>query len=459
MCAQKDFEMKKLYGYQQAALDWATTQNRVAFFLEMRLGKTILAIRWAEQKALQKILVVCPLSVVWTWQDELFSEGLSSIQLTGTQKEKKELLEEQSSRWYIINYEGIYTRWNGRSIPSLISRCGWDCVILDESTYIRNPKAIRTKMCKKQFMSIPYKAVLSGLPNPESSLDFYEQMAFINGTFLNCKNYWEFRLRYFHQGWNQWDWIPNRNTITQIKEKVRENAFVLSRKQARIGSRKIFETRFVELPPKVRTAYNGLEKNFELGGDKTKWILVVKTWLSRLAGGFPNEEEYQSNHKTRELLLLMQSELRNEQVIIWFRFNKEMYATYEMLFANNFKCDFIDGEVSIEKRNKIQKNFLAGKIQCLLIQIKCGKFGLDFSAASTAIYMSNSWEFEERNQSEDRILSPQKKEPVLILDLITKNSVDEDVHRALKQKGMNSKIFVSAVLENMKKRLGKVKFH
>lgn len=454
MCVQKDFEMKKLYGYQQSALNWAATRNRVAFFLEMRLGKTILTIRWVEQKALQKILVICPLSVVWTWQQELFSEGISSTPLIGTQQEKKILLEEQSSRWYIINYEGIYTHWNGRSIPSLISQCHWDCVILDESTYIRNPKAIRTKMCKKQFAQTPHRAILSGLPNPESSMDYFEQMSFINGTFLDCKNYWEFRLRYFHQGWNQWDWIPNRNTISQIKKSVRENAFILSRKQARIGSKKIFEIRFVELPPKVRRAYNELQLNFKLDGSETKWTLVAKTWLSRLAGGFPEQEKYQSNHKIKELLLLMQTELKNEQVVLWFRFNKEMYATYEMLFANNFKCDFIDGKVPPERRNKIQESFLAGKIQCLLIQIKCGKFGLDFSAASTAIYMSNSWEFEERSQSEDRILSPQKKEPILILDLITKNSVDEDVYKALKRKGMSSKIFTSEVIQNMKKRLG-----
>jgi SNF2 family DNA or RNA helicase len=79
--------------------------------------------------------------------------------------------------------------------------------------------------------------------------------------------------------------------------------------------------------------------------------------------------------------------------------------------------------------------------------------GLDFSAASTAIYYSNSLNPEDRLQSEDRIVHPAKREPLLYIDLLTRGSVDEDIHLALQDKGAESKFFLSRVLRNFKERV------
>ena len=331
----------------------------------------------------------------------------------------------------------------------------WDCIILDESTFIRNPKAIRTKMCRKQFKHITYKAILSGLPDPESVFDYYEQMAFLNNEFLGCDNFWKFRLKYFHQGYTQWDWIPNKNSISKIKQAVNENAYVLTRKQAKIGSKKIYEVRFVELSSGLYSAYNKLEKEFALGEAETKWILTKGIWLARLSGGQPDQNEFCSDHKLKELMSLLQGELLREQIVIWFRFNRELDRVQKELLLNKISHEKITGKQPIEKRQTIQKLFQKNRFRILLMQLKCGKFGVDYSTASTAIYYSNSFEYEERSQSEDRIISPKKKEPVLILDLPTKNTIDEDIYKALRTKGISSKIFKSKLIKNLKERIEK----
>ena len=438
---------RKLYDYQKEALAWAQERSFVPLFMEMRLGKTIVAIRWASQLC-GRILVVCPLAVCPVWQEELSKEEHSSVLLTGSWKNKERMLEENDVDWYITNYESL----NRKRKPSLIFNYGWDAVILDESTFIRSPKAIRTKMCRKYFNQIQHRCILTGLPNPESSMDYFEQMAFVYGSFLGSETFWEFRCRYFQQQGTQWNWQPRKGTLSAIKHAVDADAYSLSRRQAGVGSKKVYEKRYVTLPRPVRKEYDNVEKNFRLGDKETKWIIVCKVWLARLAGGQPEEAEYCSPHKAKEVGSLMRNELANEQCVIWFRFTSEIMFVHYWLNTKNISNDFITGEVDPAERQRTTKRFRENKIQCLLVQLKCGKFGLDYSCTSTAIYYSNSFEYEERRQSEDRIIHPDKKEPVLIIDLLTENTIDEDVHSALREKGMNAKFFTSKIIENFKRR-------
>lgn len=437
---------RKLYDYQKKALAWAWKRKHVPLFMQMRLGKTIIAIRWASQ-LFGRILVVSPLAVCPVWQEELFLEQHSSAVLVGDWKIKEQILEEDDVNWYITNYESL----NRKGKPSVIFNYRWDCVILDESTSIRNPQAIRTKMCR-QFKRTQYRAILTGLPNPESPMNYFEQMTFVHGNFLGCKNFWEFRQRYFQQQGTRWNWQPRKGTLSKIKHAISKDAFSLTRKQVGVGSKKVYEKRYVTLPRHVRREYDNVEKNFGLGKKETKWIIVCKIWLTRLAGGQPKEAEYCSPHKAKEISNLLQNELAIEQCVIWFRFTSEIMFVHYWLNTKKISNDFITGEVNPTERQRTTEKFRKNKIQCLLVQLKCGKFGLDYSCASTAIYYSNSFEYEERRQSEDRIIHPDKKEPVLIIDLLTENTIDEDVHSALREKGMNAKFFTSKIIDNFKRR-------
>ena len=366
------------------------------------------------------------------------------------------MINDQDTRWYITNYESTYTgRRPKKPRPSEIALLPWDGVILDESTGIKNPRAIRTKMCRKYFGTSPYKAILTGLAAPEGPMDYFEQQAFTYGQFMGCKTFWQFRQKYFHLGYSDYDWVANKGTLSAIKKEVNKNSFVLTRKQAGMGSKKIYEHRYVELPPKVRKEYTKLEDDFCLSKKETKWTIVVKIWLARLAGGQPEEKLYCSPHKFQEILYLLNTELKNEQCIIWFRFNLELLYVHRMLKVKGIHSDFIAGETFPAEREQIRKRFNKGNFRCLLIQIKCGKFGIDCSAASTALYYSNSFSYEDRSQSEARGIHPDKKEPFLILDILTKNTVDEDVYKALRKKKMNSKIFSSQILKNLRRRHGR----
>jgi len=438
---------KSLFPYQHEALSYARQRSRVALFMEMRLGKTLICIRWLADQA-GPFLIVAPVEALSGWMDELQGDGISSDRihlLYGTKKQRlEELQSAPSDAWCLINYEGL--RVLGKEIKSY----RWDAVVLDESTRIRNPKAGITKYCLASFNDVQKKAILTGLPDPEGPMDYFCQMAFLHGSFMGSHNFWMFRYKYFTSDARRWEWHPRAGSIEAIKKEVHGLSYILSRNKANIGSKKLYQKRIVEMNTVQSKAYKQVKDKFEYEGKETKWIVSQITWLARLAGGFdPEGLVHLSTKKLDELCRLLKEDLQNEQVLVWFRFNAELMATVKRLSELNIKVAYITGKVDKKDRPPIVKAFQSHAIQVLAMQVKCGRFGLDCSAADTAIYYSNPYDGEDRAQTEDRIVHPKKTKPLLLIDLITQGSIDEDVIRILKRKRISSRQFMRTLISDL----------
>ena len=437
--------LRPLMPHQHDALAYANKRSSVALFMEMRLGKTIVAIRWAQRQAKHRagrILVVAPLAVLRTWQEELIKEGETSVTLKG------KCVVGGQAQFFLINYELLRAR------PGLF-QVDWDVIILDESTKIRNPQAQITKLLLHNRDRFPARAILSGMPAPESAQDFCCQMLFLHPEFLGAQNFWQFRHRFFNL--YGYDWVPRLGVLGKIRAAVHERAFVFTRKQAGIGSKKIYEKRYVEMSAAQRKQYKKIEKEFayetkDHAEIQTKWNPVKLTWLARVAGGFNPDSLLVSDSKAREVLSLLKGELVQEQVIVWFRFNQELRHCDAVLRNEGIRSACITGETSQETRQDTVARFKEGALRVLCVQEKCGMFGVDWSCASTAIYYSNHYEAEARAQSEDRILHPAKSEPLLYIDLVTKDTVDEDVVATLQDKRITSAMFMTKFMENWRTR-------
>lgn len=371
--------------------------------------------------------------------------------------------------WALVNYECL------RLIPEIAFQ-DWDLVILDESTKIKNPKAQVTQVCLQGFRYVKYRAILSGLPNPESDLDFHCQMQFLNGQFMGCDNYYKFRERWFEPKWDG-SWGPKTGTKSAIYATLKELAFTLTRADVKIGSRKIKEVREISLSKDVYANYLAAEASFSYeAGDytnATQWGIVLQNWLARMAGGFKpavyekddtgkNIRElypvsFFHDAKLKELKSLMTGELKKEQVVIWARFTAEINAISKLLNDAGITTVSLTGETDATKRLANQKLFQSGKARAIVLQIKLGKFGIDLSNSDTAIYYSNGYSLEDRAQSEDRIISPVKQQQALYIDLVSKNTVDEDVIAALNDKSADAQTFMWKMRQYYLQRTGRTK--
>lgn len=456
----------KFVKHQRAAARYARERSAIALFMEMRLGKSPVAIRWAQAQRPSRVLLVAPLSTLLgslNWQGELRREGIHATMVASMaraarmsllcevvwRRNKRRLVTRYRDGWFGINYEAL------RVHPDVLAQ-DWDVIICDESTRIRNPQAQITKLLIKHTGHINARAVLSGLPNPEHALDFFTQFQFLNGHFMGWDNYWKFRHRHFHTIHTDWDWAPKRGTLDTMKRYVRQQAFVLTRKQAGVGSAKVRQQRSVELNAKQRAALREM-KRFEVGGVETKWVPVVETWMQRVAGGFhPVTLKLISDAKFKLVSQLLTEDFRKEPVVIWFHFNEEIFSLKKWLRKNratkSLTVECVTGKTKKHERPKVQERFHRGKTQVLLMQVKLGLFGWNLAKSSTVIYYSNSYAFEERSQSEDRVIHLMKKEDCLYVDLVTLGTPDEDAVEAINEKRINARVFSRRMKEAVKTR-------
>lgn len=435
--------------HQVRFLRWAKARRAVAAFMEMRLGKSMCAIRWAETRhAVDKALIVSPLSVLPSWRRELEAEGLDACEIVGSSQEERERAVIEAGRdhkWYLINKEGLLTREGGRTRPSAWVQLPWDLVIIDESTCIRNPKAKTTDVVLRHLAAAPYRAILTGLPNPEGPENYVTQMLFLEGgrPFMGSTNFWQWRQD--HMQPTGFDWAVKGASLNALRQEVRARAFFMTRREAGIPDEKLRQTRWVQLPAKVLKAIKQARKEFAVGDRLTNNVLTAMQWECQLAGGrFPTLEH---DAKFVELEELLAGEFKNQQVVVWARYTAELEAAVSRLEKAKIKCALVNGDVARDERERRIAAFKAGRTRVLVAQPQCLKMGVDLSEAEVAIVLSNYFDLEVRAQMEDRIVHPKKARPALIVDLVAENTIDEDVLDALTDKRREAGVFNSRLMK------------
>ena len=454
--------MRDLLPHQKTGLSYCLSVSDPALIMQMRLGKTLLAIRYAQaledREDCRRVLVTAPVTVLGAWRRELSLEEEVYLDLRVHPKSKwgDLLLQAWESKhrvWTLANHEAI------RSLPQL-GLVPWNIAIVDESTVIKNPKSKITKVYTSTFRQAQHRMILSGLVAPESYLDLFCQYQFLNGVFLGCHNYWDFRAQFFAPGgWKGYEYYPIPGAREKIQKHLQDRAFVLTRQQAGIGSRKILSQRTVEMNTLQRDLYRTIVKKAayqreDASWNETQWAPIVQLWLSRIAGGFdPEGKTLISDAKVKELLYLLSEDLRGEQLMIWFHFRAELEHVRQTLSGKGFKLGCIHGGVLDKDRDKVLDAFTSRKIQIILATQKSLRYGRDCSISDTAIYYSNEWSCELRMQSEDRIINPLQKQPKLLIDLVTEETVDEDVSERVRDKAFNANYILTKHIDKISRSL------
>lgn len=452
--------LREFYPHQLQAYHYAQAERHPALFMEMRLGKTLVAVRtclrWytpLDPELGLRVLVVAPGSALGSWESELKQEGASAVWLTGTKKKRRESLaftfDRKASRreflFALINKEG----WI--ALPEIAAK-RWDVVICDESTFLKNPTAKVTKFFAKYFRDVPHRWILTGTPCPEGEHEYFCQLQFLRGGAFGFTRYWDFRAHYMEPHPCGYGWILKPGAPDHLRRVVGKTCHILRRKDAGLERKKIYERRELELPKEIRKIYDRAEESMILEApgigviSSTKWITTSWGWLRQLCGGFA-QDRLVWDGKIKELLALLQGELAREKVVVWCCYNREITSIIDALRINRISCNWWNGLIRPEMREATRKIFQTKKDpRVLVLQQATAQTGMDLSIADTAIYYSSPPGQLARSQTEDRILSIKKTSPLLYLDLTVKDSVDVDVLEVLKEKIALSDLSLSRAL-------------
>jgi len=92
------------------------------------------------------------------------------------------------------------------------------------------------------------------------------------------------------------------------------------------------------------------------------------------------------------------------------------------------------GDVKDKDRERAVDDFQAGAALAFVGQTQAGGVGLTLTAAESAIYYSNDFNYGTRAQSEDRNHRKGTTKPIIYIDLIACDTIDEGISTALQFK-------------------------
>ena len=126
------------------------------------------------------------------------------------------------------------------------------------------------------------------------------------------------------------------------------------------------------------------------------------------------------------------------KVIIWANYVydiKQIVKTISEEYGEDSIVQYY-GEIESKKRQEYIDKFQdpKSKVRFFVGNTQTGGYGITLTAASNVIYYSNGYDLEKRLQSEDRAHRIGQKKAVTYVDLITKDTVDEKIVKALRKK-------------------------
>lgn len=179
----------KYHDHQIEGINWMLTKERVGTSCitsdaketitvyggmqcdEMGLGKTIQMTGTMKNNIKRRNLLLAPLAMIETWQDNMVKSGFIVVLMEGRAWKLPSSFDPRKSYVYITNYDKLI------HAPTAILGATWDRVILDESHKIRNPDGVIS--CAARKIIAPLRWTMTGTPLVNRQKDIVSQLAFL----------------------------------------------------------------------------------------------------------------------------------------------------------------------------------------------------------------------------------------------------------------------------------------
>jgi SNF2 family DNA or RNA helicase len=461
--------MIELWEHQQAACDKMAPLGVGAPLFDMGCGKTRAALALVEKWGCQRVLILCPKSVVPVWPGEFAKCGLPQFRTLaldgGTVAKRAQLISEAFNHPYakgplavILNYEAAAhvplgdakvkgdakRKWD----PGLLRQLPWDCLICDESHMLKDPHGVQSSLVSRIASKVNHKLILTGTPMPHSPLDIFAQYRIADPTIFGW-SYKDFEARYAVIE-EHFVWCTNAQGAKFKRPYPKivgyQNLDELQEKMFRIAHR-VMADDVLDLPPamdveryctlgaqgqKAYDAERGQYKKLIKGKQVTEENALVQgmRWSQITSGFLPVDEAHVviGTEKCDMLEEFFGEVASDEPVVVFCRFTHDI----ENVKAVAKQCERTTCELS-GKRNEL-KAWQNGEYNVLAVQLKAGGKGVDLTRARYQVFYSLDRDGGNWEQMRKRIHRPGQTRPVLYVNLLVKGTIDDVIYRALYEK-------------------------
>jgi SNF2 family DNA or RNA helicase len=475
----------KPFKHQATALLLGRDQDEFAYLMDQGTGKTKTLIDDAAHNfrndRIDALLVIAPNSVKTNWiswegQDEIANHMPPDIKYVkavwisdanaGERKAWKDFeiaLARRTRDQMIalaINIDAII-------VPRLYDFLEKFCqafrtmIVVDESTRIKTPSAQRTRAVKKLRKLCKMARILSGTPVIKSPLDAYSQFEFLDPNILRFGSFYAFRNRYAVMGGFENRVVIHYRNLDELTKRISSCSYRVTKEECLDLPPKVYQKRHVTITKRQSDCYmqmkNDMVVNFKDNRVEAPIVLTQLLRFQQITGGYlPLLDEQgnqigvqeivepKNNPKIKELLDIL-DESGDQKFIVWARFTHEIDAILTVLSKNGINAVRFDGKLSDSEKKANREAFQSNpEIKGLVGNQAAGGIGLDLYAATIVIYFSNSFDTEQRVQSEDRAHRIGTTKSVTYFDLIMPATVDVKIVATLR----NNKRIAAEVMQD-----------
>lgn len=443
----------KPFAHQRVAMELAVKHKSFAFLMEMGTGKTKATIDWANwlinEKLIGGALVVCPKAMLHTWKREIdthSAEKRNTTVMVGSTADKLEAMRagRHVSHFFVTNYAAL--RSDALQFGGLVHSRKL-AVILDESNNIANHRAEQTKAIHALRDLAQYKLILTGTPIANSPLDAFSQFFFLDPRILGHMNFTSFRSEYAILGGFRGKEITGYKNVERLQQRIASRSYRVLKRDCLDLPEKMYRTVDVDPGPKMTAAYRTLKEEAVLEvGEHVVAAPIVLTRMMRLqqitSGFLPVHDEFGKEIAVEEYEpvkldamdeLIEEAVSQGRKVIVWARFVHDVKRACAR--AAKHGAVMYHGEVSDKLRQEAVDKFQTDPNTRVFVgQSHTGGIGITLTAATVEIYLSNSFSYLDRAQSEDRAHRIGQRSNVDIIDIVVRGTIDEYVTRTLRDK-------------------------
>jgi hypothetical protein len=446
------FETKP-FDHQRKAFYMSRDKENFALLMEQGTGKSKVIIDTAAHlfanNKITSLVIIAPNGVHRNWLNNEIPVHLpewcprkSIYYYAGMKKKHKEewqsiLLDKTHLRIFAFNVEAFVSK----KAQDLINKIMFNndvLLIVDESSRIKRPGAKRTKFITKMGKLAKYRRILTGTPVTKGPEDVFSQFKFLDPYILGYESFYSFRARYCIMGGYEQKQIVGYENVDELIKSVEGHSFRILKKDCLDLPDKIYQRVYVDLSENQRRLYNTMKDEYV--AEYQNKVIDAPEAITRLlrlqqitCGWFPQEDPVQIDEKNPRIETLKEilSDIEGK-VIIWARFRADLRAIEAVLTG---LCVAYHGGVSNDARTHAVDAFQNDpKIRYFVGQPQSGGIGLTLTAATYAIYYSNSFDLETRLQSEDRCHRIGTKSNVTYIDIEANKTIDKKIIKALRTK-------------------------
>jgi len=391
-------------------------------------------------------LVVLPTSLLHNWKNEKekFAPSLSVYLYSGNKR-----IRSNDIGKIFDHYDLVLTTYGVmRNDIDFLSKYEFECVVLDESQYIKNTSSQVYQSVVE--LKARHCFVMTGTPIENSLNDLWAQLNFVNRGMLGS-------LSYFKNHFVQ----PIINQKKEDREKRLQQIikpFILRRTKGEVARDLppvIEQTVYCEMSEEQQKVYvseksvvrNSLFEQISQSGLEKNSILAISALmrLRQLANhpGLVLENYAGDSAKIDEVVSRIESlRAENHKVLIFSSFVKLLNLVEARLKPLGIDYAMLIGET--QNREEVVRRFQENPdVGCFLISLKAGGVGLNLTAADYVFILDPWWNPASELQAINRAHRIGQDKTVMVYRFITVETIEEKIQNLQSEKSKLANTYIN----------------